>query len=60
MTNEVERKKAMEMMKKMALFRKVSYMEDPFPNNKLLKEKDSPVDRGYRVYNYLFASRKEI
>lgn len=41
--------------KDLSYFSKVSYIKDDWS---LLKEKDSPVDRGYKKWNFLFKHRK--
>lgn len=46
--------------KKLNMFRKVSYIQDDFPVGRLLNEKDSPIDNGHRIFNYLFESRKRV
>lgn len=43
-----------EICKELSYFRKVSYIKDKY---KLLKDKDSPVDRGMKRWKYLFKHR---
>lgn len=43
--------------KKFRPFREVSYIYDKY---NLLGEKDSPVDKGYKVWSYLMKYRKEV
>lgn len=43
--------------KKLSKYRKVSYIFDKFD---LLGEKDSPIDKGYKRWSYLFSKRKEV
>ena len=42
------------LCEKFYMFRNVSYIKDRF---KLLDEKDSPCDKGKKVYEYLFDHR---
>lgn len=45
---------------RMSMFRKVSYIKDPFQVGVLLGEKDSPVDKGIKVWRYLLESRQPV
>lgn len=58
--NPEEFKIMMEQAKKLNMFRKVSYIKDEFPVGKLLGEKDSPIDKGIKVWKYLFESRTRL
>ena len=51
---DVEEEFIKEICKELNYFRKISYIKDKY---KLLKEKDSPVDRGIRRWKYLFKNR---
>ncbi|MBS4462250.1 DNA primase [Aerococcaceae bacterium zg-B36] len=55
-----EFKEFMKIAKQMALFRKTSYLIDEIPGNKILKEKDSPADKGRKVFEYLMSTRKLV
>lgn len=37
--------------------RKVSYIFDKIDNGKILKDKDAPIDNGWKVFNYLMSER---
>lgn len=54
MKDKVEFIQLESMMKKMNMFRKTSYIKDKY---NLLSEKDSPVDKGLDVWNYLLSDR---
>ena len=43
--------------KKLMPFKKVSYIYDTY---NLLGEKDSPIDKGYKVWKYLLKWRKQF
>lgn len=51
---DVELEHIFNICKELNYFRKVSYIQDKW---NLLKEKDAPVDRGYKKWNYLFKNR---
>lgn len=51
---DVELEHILNICKELNYFRKVSYIQDKW---NLLKEKDAPVDRGYKRWNYLFRNR---
>lgn len=50
----VDEQHILDTCKKLSKYRKVSYIKDKWG---LLKEKDSPADRGYKVWRYLFRNR---
>ena len=54
---DVEEEHILETCKQLNKFTKVSYIKDEY---NLLKEKDSPVDRGYKKWCFLFKHRKYL
>ena len=58
--NKEEFERVMEQVKKLAMFRKISLIKDEFPVGKLLGEKDCPIDKGIKIWRYLYESRKRI
>ncbi|MBG9776111.1 hypothetical protein [Brevibacillus laterosporus] len=51
---DVDENHILTLCKELSLYRKVSYIKDKWG---LLKEKDSPTDRGYKKFEYLLRNR---
>lgn len=58
--DEEEYKKMMELGKRISLFRNTSVIIDRIDNGKILGEKDSPIDNGPLVWDYLFSEREPV
>ncbi len=46
-----------ETCEKLSRFRKVSYIYDDIDNGIILKEKDAPIDNGFKVWSFFFNNR---
>lgn len=46
--------------RRFSIFRKTSYIIDRIDNGKILKETDSPIDNGYKVFKYLLSERELV
>lgn len=55
-----ELESVMAQARKLSLFRKVTYIQDMFPVGRLLGEKDSPIDKGPKIWRYLLETRKKV
>lgn len=55
-----KRPKLLQTAKEISRFRPTSYIFDPIPDNKLLGEKDAPIDRQIKVWRYLMSCRVQV
>ncbi|HFI0463251.1 TPA: DNA primase [Streptococcus suis] len=60
MTNEASKVRFLQLANKMSKYRLTSYICDTIPGNKLLKEKDSPIDATPKIWRYLLSERKKV
>lgn len=57
MTNEESNEEVLELCKRIAKYRKCSYVFDKYG---ITGEKDSPIDRGYKRWSYLLKHRVQV
>lgn len=58
--DEEESERMFDLASRMSLFRDTSVIIDRIDNGKILGEKDSPVDNGHLVWEYLFSERESV